>query len=520
MATDPWAQFKDAPQPAAQGDDPWAQFKDADAQPAETPDAFAGDPLLSNEAMASLAGGAQSTITPSPEPSPLRGVKRYLGRVDDAVGRLNRAPDAGIVGPLEALGTLATGAIAAPILGTAESIVAGTPPEESFARYTYQPRTESGKAQLGVLGALASPLTESGTDIALAPLFAGESRILAAAPDRIPANARRSSAGRDPVPAQPGSVDSPVPPRQTGPESAKTPQRTPRLEEVSESVPSLEELSDLRKAAYKKADDAGIVVREDSLKGVKARIVAMAKKEGLNSKLHPDSAAALQELVKSKGNLTLTEVETLRKIASDAKGSIKPADQRIAGKMVDELDEYLDNLKDTDVLAGDAVKAKALKEARDLYSREKKAQTINNLVERAKLSAPNFSASGLENALRTEFRNLAKNEKQIRRFTKEEQAAIRKVAMGGPVENTLRFIGKFAPTGVVSGTLGGGFAVTTMGPGGLAIPIAGLAGRYGANRMTMKNVNAAEELMRRGPQRTNELAKGKEQRKRNALADF
>lgn len=505
---------------ATQGNDPWAQFKDADAQPAQAPDAFAGDPLLSNEAMASLAGGAQSTITPSPQPSPLRGVKRYLGRVDDAVGRLNRAPDAGIVGPLEALGTLATGAIAAPILGTAESIVAGTPPEESFARYTYQPRTESGKAQLGVLGALASPLTESGTDIALAPLFAGESRILAAAPDRIPANARRSSAGRDPVPAQPGSVDSPVPPRQTGPESAKTPQRTPRLEEVSESVPSLEELSDLRKAAYKKADDAGIVVREDSLKGVKARIVAMAKKEGLNSKLHPDSAAALQELVKSKGNLTLTEVETLRKIASDAKGSIKPADQRIAGKMVDELDEYLDNLKDTDVLAGDAVKAKALKEARDLYSREKKAQTINNLVERAKLSAPNFSASGLENALRTEFRNLAKNEKQIRRFTKEEQAAIRKVAMGGPVENTLRFIGKFAPTGVVSGTLGGGFAVTTMGPGGLAIPIAGLAGRYGANRMTMKNVNAAEELMRRGPQRTNELAKGKEQRKRNALADF
>jgi hypothetical protein len=516
---DEWDQFRDAPASGAvTTDDPWAQFQDAPGQ--GQPDAFAGNPLLSNEAMSKLAAGERSTITPSPDPSPFRGAQKYLSRVDEAVGRFNRAPPTAGLGSLEALTTLGTGAVAAPILGTAESMVLGTEPEESFARYTYQPRTESGKAQLGVMGALASPLTDSGVDIALAPLFAAESRVLAANPAKIPPNARRPRVGNDSVPGQPAEMADPAVTRQESPATAGKAERPTGLGGVSQEVPTLEELKTLRQAAYKRADEAGIVVRENSLKGLKSRVVTMTKKEGINKKLHPDSAAALHEIVKSKGDLTLSEVETLRKIAGDAKGSIKPADQRIAGKIVDELDDYLDNLNDADVIVGDAVKAKALKEARDLYSREKKAETINKLVERAKLSAPNFSASGMENALRTEFRNLAKNERQIRRFTKEEQAAIRKVAMGGPVENAFRFIGKFAPTGVVSGTLGGGLAVSTMGPAGIAVPAAGLAGRYVANRLTMKNVNAAEELMRRGPRDANALAKPEQAKKRNALADF
>lgn len=184
---------------------------DSSQQPAtlQPSDQFGGNDLLSNDAMSKLASGATTTVTPSPEPSPFRGVQRYLSRVDEAVGQLNRAPDAGIVGPLEALGTMATGGIAAPVLGTAESIVFGTPPEESFARYTYQPRTESGRAQLGVLGAVISPLTESGTDIALAPLLAGESRAISTSA-KIPRNASRPGPGRDPIPAQSVELDNAV----------------------------------------------------------------------------------------------------------------------------------------------------------------------------------------------------------------------------------------------------------------------------------------------------------------------
>jgi hypothetical protein len=223
-----------------QGSDPWAQFQDADAQPPAAtqtkPNTFSGDPLLSDESMASLASGAQSTVTPSPKPSPFRGIKDYLGQVDEAVGRLNRAPDAGILGTAEALGTMATGGIVAPVLGTAESIALGTPPEESFARYTYQPRTESGRAQLGVLGAVISPLTESGTDIALAPLLAGESRAISTSA-KIPRNASRPGPGRDPIPAQSVELDNAVATGQKVSAPAAQAGRAAGLASVSQKTP-------------------------------------------------------------------------------------------------------------------------------------------------------------------------------------------------------------------------------------------------------------------------------------------
>jgi hypothetical protein len=510
----------------SEGGDPWAQFQDADAPTAQASrgagpqasqsDPFAGDSLLSNEAMSQLAAGAQSTVTPSPEPSPFRGVQRYLGRVDEAVGRLNRAPGTSGVGTLEALGTMATGAIAAPILGTAESIAIGTDPDKSFARYTYQPRTESGKAQLGVMGALVSPLTESGADVALAPLFAGESRALAANPARIPPNARRPRVGPDPVPGEPAPMAGPGAAGEAVPAPAVQTGRKAGLAGVpKETVPTRAELAEAAKAAYKRADAAGVVVSENSLKALKTRVVSLSKKEGLDKDLHPDSSAALKRVVQAKGDLTLTELETLRKIAKDAQGSMKPADKRIAGMIVEELDDYIDNLSEADVVAGDATKAKALKEARGLYSRAKKSEVVEDLLQRAQDSSSQFSGSGLENAIRTQFRGLAKNKKQMRMFSAEEQAAIRRVANGGPMENAARFIGKFAPTGVVSGVLTGGAGAMIGGPLGAALPLAGLGGRAVATRMTLRNVRAADELMRRGPN-----ALPKETRTRNALADF
>jgi hypothetical protein len=288
----------------------------------------------------------------------------------------------------------------------------------------------------------------------------------------------------------------------------------------AEAVPTRADLAEAAQAAYKRADEAGVVVSANSLFKLKTRVASMAKKEGLDKDLHPDSTAALRRILETKGQKTLTELETLRKVAKDAQGSLKPADKRIAGMIVDELDGYIDNLSATDVVAGDATKAAALKEARSLYSRAKKSEVIEDLMQRAKDSSSQFSGSGLENAIRTQFRGLAKNKKQMRMFTAAEQAAIRKVANGGPMENTARFVGKFAPTGVVSGVLTGGAGAMIGGPLGAALPLAGLGGRAVATRMTMRNVRRADELMRRGPEAANALAKQKAEQKRNALADF
>lgn len=106
-------------------------------------------------------------------------------------------------------------------------------------------------------------------------------------------------------------------------------QRPPGLGRVPEVAPSLEELSTRSSAAYKRASDAGVMIAPDSFAGLQSTIGAALKKEGLNAKLHPSASAAFEEIASKKGALSLDELETLRKIANDAKGSQVPADSRL-----------------------------------------------------------------------------------------------------------------------------------------------------------------------------------------------
>jgi hypothetical protein len=262
--------------------------------------------------------------------------------------------------------------------------------------------------------------------------------------------------------------------------------------------PTIEELAAQSKAAYKRASDAGVEINPGSFSNLRNRVNVALKNEGLDKTLHPQTTAALKRINESKGAISLDQLETLRKIANDARGGINKADGRMAKKIVDELDNYTESLSRKDLTSGDPAGMAALKEARSLYARKSKAEEIARLVKRAEDSAPNFSASGYENALRIQFKQLAMNDKKMRRFSPEEQAAIRKVARGGPMENAMRMLGKFAPTGVVSGMAA---ALVSTVPGGIALPAAGIGARYAATRMTKANALKAEEVMRRGPKK-------------------
>jgi hypothetical protein len=256
-----------------------------------------------------------------------------------------------------------------------------------------------------------------------------------------------------------------------------------------------------------------VVISRGALNRLKVELVNDLRKEGLDPDLHPKANAALKRIINTKGQVKLSDMETLRRIANDAKGSMDKGDSRFGARIVEKIDDFEETLGDTDVVSGSADAATAYKEARALNTRVSKAETIGELFRRAELNAPNFSGSGMENALRTEFRALAKNKREMRRFSPEERAAIEKVAKGGPLENAMRYVGKFAPTGVVSATLSGGVGAALLGPAGVGVPLVGIAGRTAATRMTARNAAAAEELMRAGSTK-NAMAP---ERKRNAL---
>lgn len=454
----------------------------------EEPAAFSDDALLSDAAMSQLAGGEPSTVTPTPERSMLDRASQYAGEYLGGLKQAAQAPgttaqpqsfaehlgNVPVVGPLYGAAEAAL-ALGSGVLSPAAAFADPANPEAAARRATYEPRSAPGKAALGLIGAAAKPLTDvaeaTGADVALLPLAAEGQALRTAAKGRSDLRQLKSDAKERLAPP---------------------------------AAPTTDELATAAKEAYGRAKDAGAVAAPQGYARMAAGVRTSLREQGFNPKLHPKAAAVVEEIEKTSSGapVAFDELEILRRQALAAERSIEADERRVAGLIIDRLDDYADALASgaEPVMGGNAPAAVAArKEARNLYSRSRKAMEIEELQERAKVRATQFSGSGEENALRTEFRQLAMNKKRLGRFSKEEQRAIKEVAFGTPTSNTLRQLGKLAPTGGLSQWLSIG--ATMINPLAAAVPIAGAAARLGATRLTRNAAQRAEELMRRGPRR-------------------
>lgn len=403
--------------------------------------------------------------------------KDYGKGIVDSAKQLPRDPLG--VGIGETALHLATGA-ASPLFGAADwalgklGMADPKNPTGSYAgardKYVYEPRTPQGKATAGLAGAVMKPVGDAFS------VLGTESGDIA---KQMGASDATAQDIKDMAPDAAGLA--------LGMRATRKPSVKPAAAaKVAEVIPTKDAITEAAHAAYKKAEDAGVKVAPDHFDKLKNGLSASMRKEGINQTLHPDASAALKEIIDTKEAPTLLEIERLRRIAQDAEGSIKPADARLAGELVDHIDDFVEQIGDP-----------GFKEARGLWARKRKTDTIDELFRRAELSENNYSSSGLENAIRSEFRGLAKNERRMKRFNAEERAAIEQVAKGSKLDNALRQVGKFAPTdrfGQVTALL-----ATMANPIGAVLPVAGMGARAAATKATMKNANRAHEIVRRGP---------------------
>jgi hypothetical protein len=266
---------------------------------------------------------------------------------------------------------------------------------------------------------------------------------------------------------------------------------------------------------YKAADDAGVVVKPESYGGLATDIFQTAAKERLNPTLTPGSTAAVKEIASLAdprvGPVSFQTLDTMRQLAGDARQSAKAGsnDARVAGIIIDKIDDYVANLSVKDVVAGNPkVAADTIVKARDLWSRAAKLDRIEQMVDRAATTAGQFSGSGLENALRTEFRSLAKSKERMKSFSADEQKAIKLAARGGTGGNIARNVGRMAARGPVSAFTSGGTGAMigsdVLGPGiGTAIGggtalVAGEIGRKVATVLTQRSIRRLEDMIRQG----------------------
>lgn len=255
---------------------------------------------------------------------------------------------------------------------------------------------------------------------------------------------------------------------------------------------------------YDQLQKSGIELKSDKFVESMQGIAKGLRDDGYTPKAYPKVSGAIEELTSTTQPKDWTELQALRKMIRSGQKSLDPEEKRIASILLDEYDNYLMNVPKDSIASGDMKNAGQLwSEARGAYSKMKKSEVFEDMLNEAKLDRSKFTQSGEENSLAKQLRQLAKNDKKMRLFSKEEQAAITAAAKGGTTQNMLKFFGRFAPTGPVSSIFTGGAAV--MAPG-IGIPLAaGAAGsRMAATSMRQKSVNDLANMMRMGqaPQTT------------------
>lgn len=278
------------------------------------------------------------------------------------------------------------------------------------------------------------------------------------------------------------------------------------LPKIAES-PTAEFLSNKATELFTKAKDSGVVLNTKDFANTMKTIGKDLRQEGYDPRLYPKLDVALSELQNVKMPKDFNELRTLRKFIQGAQKSPDLEEKRLATILKNEFDNYVANIPESSIKSGSKEGLEAWKEARDTYSKMSKAEVFEDMLKRAELDKTKYTQSGEENSLTMQLRNLAKNNKQMRLFTAEEQKAIEEAAKGGSFQNALRFVGKYAPTSVINTSLGSGTgaAVGSMvgGPvgaavGGAAVPIIGGLAREGATAMRKNQLETLAELMRSG----------------------
>lgn len=265
------------------------------------------------------------------------------------------------------------------------------------------------------------------------------------------------------------------------------------------SIPTEDELKNTANSLYTNAKNAGVNISSDAYDNLVGNINSAVTEAGTHPHLHPKVAAALSALDDAKGtDIPLGDMERLRRIANGAAKSIEPDERRVAGVILDKIDDFMDNLKSDQVSSGDSSVAGTLSEARATWAKLRKSQTVSDAIERAKNTAE-AQRGNLAAGLRSQFKMLVNNQKLMRGFSPDEQQAIRDVARVGTITGPMAALGALRPRGWIGlSEMAGAVAHPEAGAPLLATALAGEASQRGLNAITSNQAARVGAMIRAG----------------------
>lgn len=269
------------------------------------------------------------------------------------------------------------------------------------------------------------------------------------------------------------------------------------------AAPTSDQLRRTATALFEGARNSGVEVAPRSFVKFFGNLAGRVRDDGIDPTIHPKATAALtrlRQLAETNSPLNFRELQTIRRVLGSAAKSREPDEARIASKMIAALDDYVDSLGAQDLATGTSRAAtgaaEQLRQARALWSRLSKSQTIEEVIERAASRRSSFDV-----ALRNEAGNLERSKSRLRGFNASERELVRQLAKGTPTERVLELAGKAAPTGIVSSVLSGGAGFAAGGaPGAVGLLAAGKGAQVGSQALARRNAELIAALLRSGPE--------------------
>jgi hypothetical protein len=259
--------------------------------------------------------------------------------------------------------------------------------------------------------------------------------------------------------------------------------------------------------SYKKVHDLGVEIKGAPASDVVKTIKSTLEADGKSARNSAPIYGALDDLKASaaKGGITTQKFDAIRQELVSGTQSADGSVRRAAHLAIDGLDDFLAELKPTQVSKGNAQLASELfKEARANHAATKRLEALGGKLDLGDLNAATAnSGQNKDNAIRQAIKQLIRPDKygktqaQKMGFNAEEIAQMNKIARGTSLGNLVRAGGNLAGGGLGLGALaaGGVGYYAAGGPEGAALPLAGFLLKKGGNALTMRQARKLESLV-------------------------
>lgn len=269
---------------------------------------------------------------------------------------------------------------------------------------------------------------------------------------------------------------------------------------LEESAPTIQGLKTAARSVYNELDRLGVNINPSAVTRLSNQLNSVVKKEGFNETIHPKVNAALKEFQKVKDTpQSLSQVDTLRRVAKAAADSNEPSEKRLGSLMLNRIDDFLDSAGKNELTKTGKDVGGKYRDARQLWRRAKKGEQLEEAFKKAELQA-----TGFENGIRNQFRSILNSKNKSKGFTKEEIEAMRGLVKGSTVQNMAKMLGRFGLSegqasnmlmgygGIIGGAAAGGPV------GAVAVPAIGQVSKKLAQKLTREGAKGADIIVRAG----------------------